>query len=76
MEKATVDVETSPPTEHATSPELSQIANQDDPKIDYSSKAKNKTKLSDYAVGPRRLSPQLTREFTKNSANLYLLYFD
>ena len=76
MEKVTVDVEASTPTEHATLPKLSQIANQDDPKTDYSSKAKNKTKFSDYAVGPHRLSPQFTRELTENSANLYLLYFD
>ena len=76
MEKATVDVEASPPTELATSPKLSQIANQDDPKTDYSSKAKNKTKFSDYAVGYHRPSPQFTRELTENSANLYLLYFD
>jgi hypothetical protein len=52
MEKATVDVEAATSTEQATSPKLSQIENQDDPKTDYSSQAKNKTKFSDYAVSP------------------------
>jgi hypothetical protein len=78
MEKAAIDVDVDVSTlaEQSTLPKLSQTANQDDLKTDYSSKAKNKTKFSDYAVRSYRLSLQLSIELMDTSANLYLLYFD
>jgi hypothetical protein len=48
MEKASVDKDTSNVVQHESSPRISHQI--DDPKPDYSSKATNKTTLTDYLV--------------------------